>query len=134
VEPSLARTEATSARPIDILIVDDERMILGVAREIIGEFGHRVLVAESGSSALTILGNEFVDLVITDIMMPQMDGIELSRRILDQFPTVHVALMTGYSNLALLKEAQELGITECLKKPFKTGALMGSVNRVAGAV
>jgi CheY-like chemotaxis protein len=134
VELSLARTEATSARPIDILIVDDERMILGVAREIIGEFGHRVLVAESGPSALTILGNEFVDLVITDIMMPQMDGIELSRRVLDQFPTVHVALMTGYSNLALLKEARELGITECLKKPFRTWELMGIVNRVAGAV
>ena len=130
----MSSMEATNSRRIDVLVVDDERMILGVACEIIGEFGHHVLLADSGPAALDILGDEKVDLVITDIMMPQMDGIELSRRVLDQYPNVQVALMTGYSNLALLKEAEDLGITECLKKPFKTCELMAIVNRVAGMV
>jgi YesN/AraC family two-component response regulator len=124
--------EAINSRQIDVLIVDDERMILGVAREIISEFGHRVLVAETGTAALVMLGEEPVDLLITDVMMPQMNGIELSREVRQQFPGVYVALMTGYSSLSLLKEAEDLGITECLKKPFKTWELMGIVNRVAG--
>lgn len=120
-----------NTRLIDVLVVDDERMILGVAREIISEFGHRVVVAENAIVALDILSKSPVDLVITDVMMPQMNGIELSREVRQNFPTVHVALMTGYSSLSLLEEAEGMGITECLKKPFKTWELMGIVNRVA---
>jgi YesN/AraC family two-component response regulator len=125
--------ETVNSRLIDVLIVDDERMILGVAREIISEFGHRVQVAETGTAALAMLGEKPVDLLITDVMMPQMNGIELSREVRQQYPGVCVALMTGYSSLSLMKEAEGLGITDCLKKPFKTWELMGIVNRVAAA-
>ncbi len=120
-----------AARIIDVLVVDDERSILGVAREIIGEYGHRVWVAGNGADALLHLESEKADLIITDIMMPGMDGIELCRRIRTQHPSMPLAIMTGYSNRELLRQAEDIGILECLRKPFKACDMMAVVNRVA---
>jgi len=82
----------------DILIAEDDRAVREFVARALQHRGHRVVTAEDGLEALAKLGGEPFDLLISDIVMPGMDGIELALKASKDWPKMSVLLMTGYAH------------------------------------
>lgn len=104
--------------PAKILIVDDEEPILTMLQQILQLEGYEVLITPSGIEALYLLAQDQYQLLITDINMPQMDGLTLTQRALDHDPDLAIILATGVANRDTAYQAYELGATGYLLKPF----------------
>jgi CheY-like chemotaxis protein len=109
-----------------ILLVDDEPSILRVTAMVLDKQNYRVLCATNGSEALAVfaLQMDSVKAVLTDIMLPSMDGIELIRAIKEMKPEMVFIASTGRSEQLRLRELQELGVTNLLTKPYDRGSLL----------
>ena len=101
-----------------ILIVDDEQVIRGLLTDALKETGYSLLSAESGKAALDLMRDNRVDLLLTDIMMPEMDGLELVRNVRESFPEVIPMVMTGYATLDTARAAFKEGAYDYVLKPF----------------
>ena len=95
-----------------ILIVDDEESILVSLESILKKESYRTKTASNGLIALNMLQKAHYDLILTDIMMDDMTGIELLKKTKESFPEIVVLLMTGYANLDTAIEALHLGATD----------------------
>jgi len=109
-----------------ILVVDDDEAIGRFLKNILASMGHLVILSDNGYEALTILNKEKVDLVITDLKMPEMDGLTLLKTIMqdDELRDIAVVLMTGYNDGSSTIKASELGIYGYLNKPIKLNDLI----------
>lgn len=119
-----------------ILIVDDEPHLRAVIRRMLEGEGHVVLEAENGLKALNLWEEHSIDLIITDIYMPEKDGIELLRAIRRAQPGAKIISMTGASERGLLdlnEAAELLGADRALTKPFNRAGLLEAVNACAKA-
>ena len=103
---------------VAVLIVDDQEMVRGLCQQVIESLGYEPYLAESGEQALEILDSSAVDIVITDLKMPGMSGIELLERIKSRSPRVEVVVMTGYASVASAVQAMKLGASDYIVKPF----------------
>jgi CheY-like chemotaxis protein len=103
-----------------ILVVDDSDVVRRILAEVLEGEGYRVYTAPDGQRAWELLRQYpfFYDLVISDVMMPAMNGLELLRRITANSPWIKVILMTGYRDPDLTATAQALGATAVLTKPW----------------
>jgi two-component system response regulator YesN len=115
--------DASPFEALDVLVVDDEEMVLTVVGQIIEAHGHKVRVAYNSRQALDELKARACDLLVTDIKMPGMDGLELAQQVHTDYPTVRIVLMTGYALEYSRQEADKLGVDGYLKKPFKAREL-----------
>src|SRR5437016_6944482 len=104
--------------PAKILVVDDERSILVLLKEALGQWGYLVTTAASAAEALGILKSELVDALITDIRMPDMSGLELLREVKKQDESIEVVMMTGYPTIASAVQALKEGAYDYLSKPL----------------
>jgi len=103
-----------------VLVVDDAPQILTSLRIYLEKNGpYDVLLADSGEKALEILANEKVPMVISDIMMPGMTGLELLSKIRKHYPETKVILMTGHSSDKIRQDVRDSGCLHFLQKPFK---------------
>ncbi len=107
-----------------ILIVDDEPVVIKSCERILSPEGYAVDTASNGREAIGKLGKNSFDLVITDIRMPDMDGIELLRWIRNSKPETGVVVITGYPSQESIKEALSLRILDYLPKPFSPALLV----------
>src|SRR5437870_13574985 len=103
----------------NILIVDDEKSALDLYVEILQRLGFETEVAQSATRALAILERKHMDVVLSDIYMPGMDGIELLKIIKDKYPETEVVMMTGFGTVASSVEAIKLGAYDYITKPFR---------------
>lgn len=105
-----------------ILVVDDETGIVTVLKEMLLRLGYEVLTASSGNEALQKLSIGGIHLVVTDIIMPDVDGLELISNIQAGYPRVKVIAISGGGAQdgpeQYLRDARELGAARCLTKPF----------------
>jgi two-component system response regulator FlrC len=101
-----------------ILVVDDEEGIRTFLSETLELEGHAVTQAGDGREALERLGRESFDLMITDLSMPRMDGMELVRRVRDQQPDTEIIVLTAHGTVATAVEAMRLGAFDFLQKPL----------------
>lgn len=99
-----------------ILIVDDELLMLQLLSRIFEQDKHEVICAKDGIEAIRIFKEQQIDLVITDIVMPRKNGIELIHEILEKKPNTPIIAMSG--NLFLVSPADLLRISGVLNKPF----------------
>lgn len=113
-----------------VLIVDDEDFTRdGLAKIFTGE-GFLVKTAHNGESALSEIKKKKFDLVITDLKMDDVDGIELTRRIKKKNPAQQVIIMTAYGDMNSYLEAINLGSFDYINKPFAAKELMRIVNKI----
>ena len=102
-----------------VLIVDDEvDLALGLQRTINLELDCRILVAVNGARALQMMGENAVDVVLADILMPEMDGLSLLKEIKARYPAVTVIIMTAFATVEKAVEAIKLGAYDFIQKPL----------------
>ena len=101
-----------------ILVVDDEEIVLKSCRKILEKGGHQVSTAISGQQAFELLEKEPFDIVITDMKMPGIDGIEVLKRVRAKYPDIVVIMITGYSTVQSAVQAMKLGAFDYIPKPF----------------
>ncbi len=105
---------------ISILIVDDEATMRNLLGKILARDGYRMYSVGDGQAALDYLNNHHVDIVVSDMKMPKMDGLDLLKKIKKQHPGVGVIIMTAYRDIYTVKDALLLGADEYITKPFKS--------------
>ena len=109
-----------------VLLIDDEQMVRKIVRKMLERAGHEVIEAENGRLGLEQLGQGGFDLVITDIIMPEMEGVETVLSVREQHPSLKIIAMSGggrTGNMDFLATAQKLGAAAILNKPFTVAAL-----------
>ncbi len=119
-----------------ILIIDDDETILGVFKRFLSGEGHEVTVAADGRAGLRALERGSVDLVITDIMMPEADGLEVVMAIRNGGVTTPVIAISGGMHampMDFLPMARKFGADQVLYKPVELGDLLAAVNKALEA-
>jgi PAS domain S-box-containing protein len=114
-----------------ILFVDDEETIVNLVKQFLESLGYQVTASTSSVEALKIfLDNPTaIDLVITDLTMPQLTGLELARKLLQQRSELPIIICSGYNNGAVLAEGKSIGIMDYLTKPVNLDSLAATVSR-----
>jgi DNA-binding NtrC family response regulator len=101
-----------------ILVVDDESSVCSSVEKILSRQGHEVIIAQSGEEALKKIEQGKINLVLADLMMPHMNGIELLKNIQSRWNDVNVIMITGYASISTAVESTRLGAIDYLPKPF----------------
>jgi len=107
-----------------ILVVDDEPALLGLTAEILGENGYHVICAGSGKEALQILENESIDLLFSDVIMPEMSGYQLAKIVNEKYPEIVIQLASGFNDDQNSELSGEGLHKEILYKPYDAETLL----------
>jgi CheY-like chemotaxis protein len=127
----MAKPRQSSGVQYTILLVEDETALRAAARRMLGGAGYRILEARHGEDALEIMANEgAVDLLVTDMIMPQMGGRELANEVRRQFPGTPVLFITGYTDDELLRRGAMESDAMVLRKPFHSAELIAAVGEL----
>lgn len=114
-----------------ILLVDDEKQILNSLKRMLSPRGYRVFLAESGEEALSVLAEEKIDLLITDIRMPGMNGFDLLMTVKEKYPSVIRIVLSGYAEENTVIQIQRKSLAKLyLLKPWKNEELIQSIEQV----
>jgi len=116
-----------------VLVVDDDEHVLFVLRRALRilENGYRIEIARSGEEALQKAQKRPYHILITDILMPGMNGVELTRAIKELYPATTVIWITAHGRERFQSDEEQLSVYECLEKPIRIDAIRQAVLRVA---
>lgn len=115
------------AEVMRILVIEDNLDLRDYLRLALETQGYEVLTARNGQEALGYLNGHRVDVVLTDLFMPEMDGIETIATLRKTFPDVRVVAMSGRPGVDYLAVARELGVNKTLRKPFEIEELLAAL-------
>jgi DNA-binding response OmpR family regulator len=110
-----------------VLVIDDNNELRDVVRLALEAGGHQVLTATHGREGVAYLNGHHVDVVVTDLFMPEMDGIEVIAALRRRFPGVKILAMSGRPGVDYLTVAKELGAARILRKPFGMDELLSAI-------
>jgi DNA-binding NtrC family response regulator len=118
-----------------ILIVDDEEAIRSLLKYSFEKDGYEVHLAGNGLEALNVLEEVKIDVAISDIVMPEIDGVELVKRMRAEFPMTRIIMMTGYVNIENLLICVQNQVDTVIFKPFESldemkAAVIDSINHI----
>jgi CheY-like chemotaxis protein len=115
-----------------IMVVDDEKDMVNLVKTMLEEKGYGVQFANSGQEAFNLLGEQKPDLILLDIFMPQMDGVEVLVRLRENPATasIPVILLTTKMEYKDILEGYQMGANYYIPKPFTKGQLLGGINLV----
>ena len=132
VEVPKTLDDAQPVRSATILLVEDQAAIRMLAEDVLGDAGHRVLSAANGRAALQLVQRHQgdIDLLITDVVMPEMSGPDLADQLIKSRPGLMVLFISGYTDHALLHRGTIEQGTAFLQKPFLPEALRAKVNQL----
>ena len=119
-----------------VLLIDDEPMVRKIVRKMLERAGHDVVDVENGRAGFEQLERAAFDLIVTDIIMPEVEGIEVLTTVRQRHPSITVITMSGggrTGNIDFLDVAKKLGAAATLQKPFTYGALLEAIDRSVGA-
>lgn len=112
-----------------ILVVDDENALALLAKEILTSFGYKIFIAGNGVEALDVLENNNIDLILTDIVMPKMDGVTLAEQVRLKYPNILIQLASGY-NTAGLSGGKVLDNEDVISKPYSLLVLVRKIRQL----
>lgn len=113
-----------------ILLIDDVDAARSTMREMLERGGHKVVEAKTGLEGMKLLETEPVDAIITDIIMPDMEGLESIQRMKSRFPDIPIIAVTGSIDTPYLRLALDFGAATGLYKPFKQKELLAALRAV----
>lgn len=113
-----------------ILIVDDQKGVRRLLEELFKKEGWDVKVAADGQEAITRVEERLPDIILMDVKMPNMSGLEASQIILREHSDVPIIMMTAYGEIEVVKKALEAGVKKCITKPFDIIILRDMVNNL----
>jgi DNA-binding NtrC family response regulator len=116
-------------RSLDICIVDDEIVVCKRLQQFLTKAKHRVETFVDGASAIARIDAMRFDVVVTDIRMDNIDGMEVLQHVLDKGENTKVILITGYATIEIARQAQAKGAFDFISKPFKPQDLLEVINR-----
>jgi len=128
--------ENKTGNSIKVLVVDDEAVVVSLIRDTLEMWGCWVTVTLSSPGALEIIGQQRFDLIFLDLIMPELDGSEVFKRIRELDNDVPVVIVTGYPDSDVMARAMEYGPFLVIKKPFSIGEVLQAVrmlNRTVGS-
>ncbi|MBU2252797.1 MAG: sigma-54-dependent Fis family transcriptional regulator, partial [Proteobacteria bacterium] len=111
-----------------ILIVDDEESICQTLEGILADEGYETVAAGSGEEALRVVEEELPNLVLLDIWLPGMDGIDVLKAIKGSYPQVQVVMMSGHGTIETAVKATKLGAFDFIEKPLSIEKVILAVN------
>ena len=123
---------AKKREDINVLIVDDEKNLTLAMRRLLSAEGYRAEVAASGELALEAIKELSFDVILLDVNMPGMNGLEAFKKIRKVSPKSNVIMITGYGKTlkALVEEACELGVHSVIDKPFKINQITEAIQEI----
>ena len=113
-----------------ILLVDDDPDVLDILGDFIAVFGFEYETAEDGLEAVEKMKHGIFNIVLTDMMMPNMDGMELLRHIHNNYPETKVMVVTGYDRTFTYTDVINAGASDFISKPFNPDELEAKINRI----
>jgi two-component system response regulator (stage 0 sporulation protein F) len=116
--------------PKTILIVDDQKGVRRLLEELFKMEGWNVYTASDGIEAVSQVKASSPDIVLMDMKMPNMNGLESSQQILALYPDMRIIMMTAYGEMDVVKKALEVGVRRCITKPFDILSLRDLVNEL----
>ena len=127
-----APTSVAADKPIRVLIVDDEAAVCDLLVSFLNSLSYEVETATDGLAGLNKYAHGRFDLVITDLSMPNMDGIELVKQIKEIDDEAVILLITGYPTIGSAVEAIKLGATDYITKPFALDEIKMRIDKAIG--
>lgn len=113
-----------------ILIVDDQKGVRRLLEELFKRDNWEVRVAIDGKEAVETVEGFSPDIILMDMKMPNMNGLEASRLILDRYGRFDIIMMTAYGEMDVVEEAMDVGVKRCITKPFDIMDLRDVVNQM----
>ena len=110
-----------------ILVIDDEDIVRISCQRILIPEGYEVVTTRSASEGFKMLGEGCFDVVLTDLKMPDIDGIEVLRRIKEEWPDIEVIMITGYQTITTAVQAIKLGAFDYIEKPFTPDSIITAI-------
>ncbi|MFC2091379.1 response regulator [Elusimicrobiota bacterium] len=110
-----------------VLVVDDDREIRFFCQQVLDRHGFVTNTAKSAEGAMHILQNNEYEVVLLDINLPRMDGIEMAGIIKEKYPHIRVIIMTGSAGMQDIEKALESGARSFIRKPFKISDLIQQI-------
>ena len=117
-----------------ILLVDDEETVVRFSSRVLAKHGFGVLTASSAEGAIAVAEGQAVHLLLTDVMMPGMNGCQLAETLLARRPSLRILFMSGYAEDVLANNVELVPGAAFLGKPFKPKALVTKVREVLDAL
>jgi len=124
----------TFSKTVTILCVEDDENILIIYKELFSLVFKKVYFAKDGSEGLEVFEKEPIDIVLTDYMMPVLDGLEMCEKIRKKDSSIPIILVTAIENIEVLRRALDLHITSFLSKPFTSESLFNVFNTAVKSV
>lgn len=118
-------------RTLRVMILDDEPIVGKRLKPALEKYGFDVEVFEDPGAALRRIDETVFDIVVTDVRMEEVDGIEVLQRVLARNPGTKVIIITGYATVEVAREALVKGAFDFIAKPFKPGDLRAVIDRAA---
>ena len=120
-----------SDRPLEILVLDDEEIVGKRLKPALEKTGYRVEVFEDGREAIQRITEKEFDIVVTDVRMEEVDGLQVLEHVLQHSDHTKVIIITGYATVEVAREALTKGAFDFIAKPFKPNELREVIARAA---
>lgn len=114
-------------KSLKVLVIDDESVICDACHMVLSEKGHMVDRCMTGKTGLHTIEQGTYDVILLDMKLPDIDGMEILKTIRERMPATCVIVMTGYSTMSNAVEAMKLGAADYLAKPFTDDELIEAV-------
>ena len=129
-KPEIPSSQAEAQTNATLLFVDDEVNVLSALKRLFRPFGYRIFTAEGGAQGLEIMARETVDIVVSDMRMPEMDGAQFLQKVCKKWPDTVRILLTGYAEIGATIDAINKGhIYRYISKPWEDNDIVLAIQQ-----